>query len=181
MTKTHRRVLITGPGGSGKTTLARYFQSRGKNAIDADLAEIGGWFDVHGTELEVPESQNALGINEWAEKNSLFWHWKRGALADLLSRFEEVYVMGSAKNAFELSSMFDRVFYLLADEDVILERLMKRAESGESYHDNGRTVEQREEIIRKLKPKRDEAIQKGFRLVDATRPPESIYEAIIDE
>ena len=71
MCSNRRHILITGPGGSGKTTLATYFKNRGKNAIDADLAGIGSWLDLNGMEKEVPVNQDLRKINQWAEENGL--------------------------------------------------------------------------------------------------------------
>lgn len=58
-----QRILITGPGGSGKTTLAKYFISKGKKAIDANLAGIGIWLNQMGVEVEVPANLDISKIN----------------------------------------------------------------------------------------------------------------------
>lgn len=180
MNNPHKWVLITGPGGSGKTTLAKYFNSKGKPAIDADLAGIGVWKDQNGVEIKVPEDQDMTKINSWAEENNLNWHWRPEDLNNLLLGYELVYVMGSAKNAFTLSKLFDKVYYLHAEEQLILERLRKRARSGESYHDNGKTYEQQLEIIRKIKPRIMEARERGFEFIDAALTPEDIYRIITE-
>jgi broad-specificity NMP kinase len=175
---TGRRVLITGPGGSGKTTLARYFQSRGKNAVDADLAGIGMWLDSDNNEIEFPSDQDVMGINRWAEENGLKWHWDEEKLNSLLYGSEETYVMGSAYNAFDLLRLFDIVYYLKADEQLIYRRLEDRASKGIDYHDNGSTEEQRMEIIGKMGEKLKQARVRGFELIDASLPPEMLFDII---
>lgn len=178
LNKSHNWVLITGPGGSGKTTLSRYFESKGKNAVDADLAGIGVWMDQGGTVINVPKNQDMNEINKWAEENNLQWHWKRENLGNLLLRYEEVFVVGDAKNAFQLSRLFDHVYYLHASEQLILDRLVNRAESGDSYHDNGRTHEQQVEILGKIEARTKEAKERGFEFVDAALTPEEIFKFI---
>lgn len=86
--------------------------------------------------------------------------------------------MGSAKNILQLSKLFDKVYYLHVDEQVILERLKRRAESGESYHDNGKTSEQQTEIIRKAKSRMKIAKERGFEFINGTLTPEEIYKLI---
>lgn len=178
MNRSSLKILITGPGGSGKTTLADYFQSRGKNAVDADLAGIGSWLDQGGSEIEIPYDLDTYKINRWAEANDLTWHWRKDSLVELLQKYDEIFVMGSAKNAFSLASLFDRVYYLEAEEHLILERLKERAMSRNSYHDNGSTYEQRMVIIKKIKPKIREARIRGFEFIDASLTPEEIFNKI---
>lgn len=181
MYTTHSHVLITGPGGSRKTTLATHFKHRDKNAIDADLAGVGAWLDLNGMEKEVPVDQDLRKINQWAEENGLSWYWDRQKLSKLLNGFDEVFLMESARNVFELLDIFDRVFYLVADEKLILKRLEERTRGGENYHDNGATDQQREEIIGKIGPKLEEAKVRGFELIDASLTPDQIFDLITEE
>lgn len=174
-------ILITGPGGSGKTTLAMYFRSFGYNAFDGDLAGIGEWTDGDGNTIDVPDGQDMKRINEWAETNGLSWKWVRGRLMDLLSSSDEEYLMGSASNAFELAELFDRVYYLSCGETLIRNRLKKRAEDGDAYHDNGSTDNQRDEIVRKMLLKRKEALKLGFCFVDASLSLVEIMSVIASE
>lgn len=173
-----RHVLVTGPGGSGKTTLAHYFQSMGGTAFDADLAGIGYWSNDGRNNRCVPTLQDLVRINAWAEENGLSWYWDPAKLKELLRRADTVYLMGSAKNAYDLSFMFDEIYFLNADENLILMRLRKRNDGSETYHDNGRTDVQREMIVRKMKRRKELALENGFKFVDASLSPEKIFKVI---
>ncbi len=153
---------------------------RGKNGIDADVAGIGAWTDNSGNEVEFPKGSNYELINKWAEENGLVWNWHEGKLKTLLSNYAEAYVMGSAGNAYSFSKLFDRVYFLKADVDLILRRLERRAMNGSSYHDNGRTEQQRAEIVRKMSSRTDQAGKLGFEFIDAALTPGQIYDIIVN-
>lgn len=135
-------VLITGSAGSGKTALARYLREHGEKAVDADISGIGVWLDVDGKVVKSPQDIGR-GINKWAEERNLSWNWDEKKVKELLSQNEEMYLIGMATNTLSFASLFDRRFYLYADEKLILERLDVRMKDGTRDHDYGSTEEQR--------------------------------------
>jgi AAA domain-containing protein len=161
-------VLITGPAGSGKSRLARYFRRRGRNAFDAD--EVPGlcfWVDRAGNPKEVtPE--------EWRTMEGIQWFWSTTQLDELLRGAEEIYLFGSADNQYEFLSRFDRRYYLRASSALISARL----EDPRRDNDFGRGPVQRELVLRSLPVEEERARKAGFEFLDASESPPDIFNAI---
>lgn len=174
-------VLITGPAGSGKTTLAEEFRKHGKNGVDADLSGIGVWLDKQGRVVEVPEGLDMRRVNEWADKNGLSWNWDEDKLRALLTSSKEMFLIGGAKNTLSLAKYFDRRYYLYADEEFVLERLDKRNREGTNYHDFGRTEAQRNTVIESIRGQPGKARRDGFEIIDARLTPKQIFDAVIND
>lgn len=113
-------TLILGAPGSGKSFLVARAKERGFLAYDADydVPGLGVWKDKEGKVVKFPTPVSV----EWLETHAFVWD--EVALAAFLSAHKSVALFGIASNAFALSGMFDRVFYLSVPEPVLRERLL---------------------------------------------------------
>jgi hypothetical protein len=170
-------VLIAGPSGSGKTTLAEFFKQQGKNAIDVDLSGVGTWIDSEKNQVTAP-ADLGKGINEWAEDRKLEWVWNGDKLKALLAKDEELFLFGGSGNMFDFIGLFDGLYYLKADKELVLSRLEMRLKSGKSYHEFGKTQAQRDLILSGLEWGEEKARKAGFQFIDATLTPKQIFDII---
>ncbi|MCL5430365.1 MAG: ATP-binding protein [Candidatus Marsarchaeota archaeon] len=178
MKEIHRFVLIAGASGSGKTTLKNYFQSMGKNVLDGDTEGIGIWVDEKGNQRKEPSKE------EWETRKGFDWRWDISALKRVLETYsgQEVYAFSDAANLNEVRFLFDELYWLSADYELIEERLHKRAkdESAEKIQGAayGATDEQRKYVLKKLEAGEVWAKEKGFIFVDASLSPEELFDII---
>jgi dephospho-CoA kinase len=177
MKRTHRLVLIAGVSGSGKTTLLKYFKKHGKNVLDGSTDGIGIWVDTEGNPRGKPTK------SEWAKREGFDWRWNTNALKRELMRYKhrELYAFSDAANLDEVMPLFEELYWLNADTELILSRLHKRARGkfskihGKTY---GATKAQRDHVLRKLEADNKWAKKMGFRSVDAALTPRALFKII---
>ena len=82
----------------------------------------------------------------------MVWNWDGKRLRDLIKKNlnRDTYFFGGSANMYDFIGLFDRYYYLKANRRLILERLEKRTQSKESYHNYGSTQRQRDEIMESL-------------------------------
>jgi len=166
--KVRRRVLVIGPAGSGKTHLAKYFEKRGKVAFDCD-----------GTP-GLPRVEDAEGnpkeptVEEWQEWSGLKWMWSRKKIEALLAANPEVYLFGVADNMYDFKPLFDELYFLKADRELIAKRLQNETRK----NDFGRSPKQRDLVLNTLDNFAEDARKRGFKFIDASLSASKIFEII---
>ena len=163
-----KHVLVMGPSGVGKTHMTGYLREKGVNAVDADhIPGLAGYFK-NGVEVECPPDAD----KEFLDNHEFLW--RRDVLEKYLNNQDEVYVFGMSGNAFELLDLFDKVYFLTAPQKVLKDRL--RHESRENPM--GKTDFQLQNALEWASEITEEAKRRGLPLIDATLPPEKIFEAL---
>jgi gluconate kinase len=119
-----RRYLISGPPGSGKTSVGLELKRRGFRVIDTDAewAYLGDRKTKQPHDL--PLSPNASP--EWFERNA--WLWNRQAVESSLLHCREhvIFCCGGADNDAEFFGLFDEVFMLNVDWNTLKKRMTGR-------------------------------------------------------
>ena len=165
------KILIMGPSGSGKTYISAKLREKGVNAVDADTVDgLAGYFNSDGIEVQCPPD---------ADKDFLDNHeflWSKDYLKEYLSNQDEIYLFGMSGNAFDMLNLFDKVYFLKANSNLLAERL--RHESRENPM--GKTDYQLENAIRWAKEIEERAEQLGIPMIDAEQSPEYIFTRIKD-
>ncbi len=194
MAENKEHVFISGASSSGKSTLARYFRGRGKNAHDIGELGIGRFVDLEGRVIPRPTGER------WQRADDFKWIWDRERLMEVLSenKGHELYLFGgikdlylkdnktglflldSGKSIFEFLHLFDRSYYLDIPEEVIKQRVKQRAGEGVD-HDYGNSEAQLASILNNLKPKAEGARNAGFILIDGSLSREKLFDTICNK
>ena len=122
----HYHVLITGPSGTGKTYFASELGRLGYPVQDGDHIPGLGYF-VDNKTREFAEF-NPLGDIEWFTNHTYIWN--REVLEKYLEDNPRIILCGGTTNYEEVADLFDKIFYLKVDKELILKNL--RDESREN-------------------------------------------------
>lgn len=118
-------VYITGPTGSGKTTIRNELRERGFVAYDTD----------EDTNSHVNKKTGKIAAYPSDDERSSDWHeehvYKMDAqrmrdVIDQSRKGQTVFLCGAAFNDLDYINDFDRVVFLLADAKTLEDRILKR-------------------------------------------------------
>jgi dephospho-CoA kinase len=169
-------IFIAGGPGTGKTTLARFFKEHGKNAYDGDLCN-GMWLDQTGKVVKPNYKKLGKEINVWAEKRGLDWVCDKKKFNKMLRMNKEMYLFGGPTPR-DPRLIFDKVYWLNANRELIIKRLKKRVRDKNSYHKQGSTKSQRDAILKKLELNNAKSKKEGYDIIDASLAPKQIFDII---
>lgn len=162
------KVLVFGPSGTGKTYIPSKLRHLGVNTVDTDLIEgLSDWY------LGKEKAQYPEDADEKFFENHEFL-WDKEFLKDYLNRNPDIYLFGSAGNIFEMLDLFDKVYFLKAEPNLIKERLAHQSRENPM----GRTEFQRENAVIWGQQLEQKAKELGIEFIDATLTPEEIFKLI---
>jgi dephospho-CoA kinase len=149
-----QRVFLTGMSGAGKSTALAELERRGFEVVDTD---VGGW-------------------TEWSDADEGYV-WREDLIAELLSREggRTLFVSGTVSNQRRFYARFDAVVLLSAPADVLLQRIERR-----TTNPYGKTVEDRELILRQLEEVEPLLPATSTHEVDASRPVDEVVQRLVE-
>jgi broad-specificity NMP kinase len=154
------RYLITGRGGSGKTTTCKTLRAQGFDAFDADdIPGLARWEDRKtGQPVTVD-----YGDHVYFEQ--AVWNWNGAILKAFLGKHPDVFLCGSASNYQDFIHFFDKVFILVLTPETHVRHL---AERDSPY---GKLPKTRDTLIRQQKTHAAKAMQNGAVPIDTNGTP----------
>jgi len=168
------KILVTGVSGSGKTTIAAELHNRGYNAQNMDyLPGLCSWVNL-ATGLSEPDFQ-ITSAADWEGKYD--WQWNRQKLAEFLAEDGTTFYCGSAGNQDQFFNLFDKVFLLKMNPELIRERIL----NNEREHDYGKMPGEVEAIIGYHQDFQEKAMAARAITIDAGQPLAKIVDFILGE
>jgi adenylate kinase family enzyme len=167
-----KKVLIIGPSGSGKTYISAELRKLGINAVDADLVDgLSDWFDKNGNKVQYPVDAD----QEFLDNHKFLWD--KEFLTKILDKQKEIYLFGLCGNIFDMIDLFDRVYFLKVEPQVLAKNLRHISRENPM----GRTDYQLENALRYVEEIERKAKELGIRIIDATnKSPEQVFSKITD-
>lgn len=169
----NKHVLVLGSPGSGKSHLAAYAKKAEFPAYDADydVPGLGVWKNSAGEIVSFPTPVSVA----WLDTHQFVWD--REVLVAFLRAHEAVFLFGIASNAFALSGMFDRVFYLSVPEPVLRERLLY---STDRKNPRGKSEAEVQQIWHDIEcDHMPQVREKGITIISSDRNAEELLEDIL--
>ncbi|MFH0852520.1 MAG: AAA family ATPase [bacterium] len=165
-----KKILIIGSSGSGKTHVSAELRRRGINAVDADLIDgLSDWFDGKGDKVEYPKDAS----KEFLDNHKFLWD--RKFLKEFLDKQKEIYLFGLSGNIFSVIDLFDRVYFLKVDSQILAKNLRHASRENPM----GRTDYQLENALRYAEEIERKANELGIKFIDATdKSSEQIFSEI---
>lgn len=163
------KILIFGPSGSGKTYVSAKLREMGVNAADADLIEgLSSWYNGQRNKVKYPEDAD----QEFLDNHEFLWD--KDFLRDYLDKNPDIYLFGLSGNIFNMLDLFDKVYFLKVDHELLKDRLLHESRENPM----GKTEYQRQAVINYAKMLEEKSKDLEIEFIDATLAPEKIYDLI---
>ena len=171
---TNQIYLITGPAGSGKTSMAEQLAELGYQTVDTDSA-TGLCYFVNKNNKPVPYPAGADA--SWWENHNYVWEIDRLKilLNKMLSGKTPIFVCGNAGNIKQAWDIFDAVYYL----DIPFEMIPDRVAAETAGNSFGLRVDERAQLSRWAEAFKAKMVDAGAVMVDATAPVDAVAKDIL--
>jgi adenylate kinase family enzyme len=166
------KYLITGVAGSGKTTVANEFISRGYNAYDMDTVPgLCSWQELStGQTVE----RNPEPSVEWFEKYN--WSWNEKKVREILNQRESIFLCGFGANQDKFYALFTKVFLLTGDVNTLFQRISNRPTDELDF---GKHPGERAIILKKRAELSRDLAKLGALEIDSVRPIAEVVDEIL--
>lgn len=160
--------LITGCGGSGKSTIAQRLEKRGYTSLDSD--EIPGLARAEDLVTGLPIDVDWSGFVDYSK---IGWNWQSSILDEVLATDVDLFLCGSASNQLSFHNRFSTIFALVLDPQTHEHRLRHR----ESNY--GKDPRMMQELLTMQQAFTEEVLQLGAIGINAMQPVDKIIDEIL--
>jgi adenylate kinase family enzyme len=132
-------IYITGPTGSGKSTICQELQSLGYEAYDTDDEGIRYWINKEsGKPVEVRTKSVKHG-HKWFSEHTvgLSSDWMENLKSKSDKEDKNIYICGITENDLDFVSSYSKVIILNIDEDILSAAIKWRQSQIDKYKNAG--------------------------------------------
>jgi len=168
----NKSILITGIAGSGKSAVRDELKKQGHSAFDIELIE--GLFEhVHKETGKVAKEWDTRNLENSKKHN---WVCNINKLKKILvkNKNDIAFYCGSATNIDEIMPLFDKIFILKADPEILRVRLTNR-----TSNDFARTKEVQDWVMSYKDWWEIHVSERGGEIVDANQNIEKVVNTIL--
>lgn len=166
-------ILIAGISGSGKSEVSRRLKNSGYETCDMDSMEGLCLMVDKKTGLPTPYDND----NDLEKIEKMYWLYKKDKLEELIisQKSELVFYCGAPNNLEEIVSLFNKVILLVANPDIIRQRLVDRKDNG-----FGKSIEVQNYILERKEKIEQSLVAQGALVVDANQDIEVVVQKVIE-
>lgn len=169
-------IYITGLPGAGKSAALAELKRRGFEAYGLDEDSYGSWLHRSSQERhELPDTDDELDLHEWFATH----HWSASIerISELAAHSSDrtVFLCGNASDDDKARHLFDTIFVLQVDDELLQHRLMNR-----TNNQYGKHPDELNEVMKWHTPEYyHDYEQYGAILVDSTKPIAIVVDTIL--
>jgi len=167
-------IYITGVEGSGKSTVSKYLNSKGYNALDIDDEGLAKRYYKNTWELtdNLPSTSEPTydwyNEREWKMKPSDVLMIKQRSGTNLL------FLCGITDNFKDIKDLVDKTICLSLPESIVIQRIQTRTND-----DFGKIEAQLKYILKKHSSYEDDNERSGSIMIDASMPLSQVVDSIL--
>ena len=165
---------VTGIFGSGKSAVCKELTNRGYLAYDDGEYGITRWREK-STGKFLGKAKRTAGPN--GSKLELYdWHLSKDKMLELAKATAKpiLFICGTADNRHELWYLFDEIFCLKIDEEILVHRLASRSDN-----DFGKDPKDLKEILELHRNSEQADIKAGAIMIDSLKPVKEVVNEIL--
>lgn len=164
------KYFISGNAGSGKSSTIKELGNRGFNAYDTDEITNASVLTDKKTGEEVPWPRPPIDWNRYS------YDWRSDKIKEILDSEETIFLGGIVGNQEDFYSLFDKIFVLSLDSEIIKHRILTRTSK-----DYGKHPEQLAGILQYHKTLERKLLSEANSVtIDASQPLEKVVDEIIN-
>jgi len=168
-------IYVTGPPGSGKSTIQKRLVERSYIAFDIDDNRFGGPVNLETDKrVEMPAASERAA--DWFDRHE--WRISRESIVNLkqqaLESDQTYYLCGTASTDHLVWDLFDEVYYLSIDQETLAKRIKERKDN-----DFGKNEKELELILKRHSEMNQKIKTTHHVSINAKEPVDAIVDRLL--